>query len=86
MSEGYECRQVVGIDLHRRRSVIVRMAGDGTLLETVQIVNTPESLAMVMTRAGEHPEVVLEAVMAGIGRPTCWQPVGRTCTWPTRWG
>ena len=61
MSERYEGRQVVGIDLHRRRSVIVRMTGTGTPLETVQIVNTPESLTRVMSRAGEHPEVVLES-------------------------
>jgi len=26
----------VGIDLHRRRSVIVRMTGEGQVLETVQ--------------------------------------------------
>src|SRR5512144_3424572 len=37
------------------------MTEDGTPLETVQIVNSPESLAMVMARAGESPEVVLEA-------------------------
>jgi len=61
VSEGYEGRQVVGIDLHRRRSVIVRMTEGGAPLEKVQIVNTPESLAMVMSRAGEHPEVVLES-------------------------
>ena len=29
MTEAYDGRQVVGIDLHRRRSVIVRMTGDG---------------------------------------------------------
>src|SRR5512143_4266287 len=61
VSAAYEGRQVVGIDLHRRRSVIVRMTEGGTPLETVQIVNSPESLAMVMARAGESPEVVLEA-------------------------
>jgi predicted NBD/HSP70 family sugar kinase len=32
-------RQYVGIDLHRRRSVIVRMDGDGTVLDTVRIEN-----------------------------------------------
>lgn len=61
MSEHYEGRQVVGVDLHRRRSVIVRMTEAGEKLETVRIVNDPERLAAVMTRAGEHPEVVLEA-------------------------
>jgi len=51
----------VGIDLNRRRSVIVRMTEDGQLLETVRIVNDPQRLGEVMTRAGEAPEVVLEA-------------------------
>ncbi len=60
MSESYEGRQVVGIDLHRRRSVIVRMTEDGQLLETVRIVNDPQGLGEVMTWAGEAPEVVLE--------------------------
>jgi hypothetical protein len=31
--------QVVGMDLHRRRSVLVRMAGDGRMLGTVRIAN-----------------------------------------------
>jgi transposase len=51
----------VGIDLHRRRSVIVRMTESGDRLETVRIVNDRDGLAEVMARAGEAPEVVLEA-------------------------
>jgi transposase len=51
----------VGIDLHRRRSVIVRMDKDGVRLETVRIVNDAERLRWVLARAGESPEVVLEA-------------------------
>jgi transposase len=59
---GYDGRQVVGIDLHRRRSVIVRMAADtGQRLETVRIDNDPAALAAQIAKAGEHPEVVLEA-------------------------
>jgi transposase len=61
VSEGYEGRQIVGMDVHRRRSVLVRMTESGEPLETVQIVNDPEQLALVMARAGESPEVVLEA-------------------------
>ena len=61
MSEEYAGRQVVGIDLHRRRSVIVRMTESGQRLETVRILNDRERLADVMSRAGEAPEVVLEA-------------------------
>ena len=61
MSESYEGRQIVGIDVHRRRSVLVRMTETGERLETVRISNDPEYLRQVMARAGEHPEVVLEA-------------------------
>ena len=60
MSESYEGRQVVGMDLHRRRSVLVRMTETGEHLETVRISNDPEYLRQVMARAGEHPEVVLD--------------------------
>ena len=51
----------VGVDLHRRRSVIVRKSPAGELLETVQIDNDPAGLAEVVARSGEAPEVVLEA-------------------------
>ena len=61
MSESYEGRQIVGIDLHRRRSVLVRKTEMGETLETVRISNDPEYLRQVMARAGEAPEVVLEA-------------------------
>jgi hypothetical protein len=64
----YAGRQFVGVDLHRRRSVIVRMAESGERLEMVRIVNDPERLAAVMTRAGEAPEVVLEATYGWVRR------------------
>jgi transposase len=76
VSEDYDGRQFVGIDLHRRRSVLVRMTEAGETLEWVRIWNDPDQLAAVMSRAGEHPEVVLEAtygwywaadLLAGLG-------------------
>src|SRR3954447_3464687 len=60
MSE-YAGRQFVGIDLHRRRSVIVRTTDSGEVLETVRILNDADRLGSVLARAGEAPEVVLEA-------------------------
>jgi transposase len=54
-------KQYVGIDLHRRRSVIVRRSPEGETLETVRIDNDPLTLAAELAKAGEHPEVVLEA-------------------------
>lgn len=59
--EGYAGTQFVGIDLHRRRSVIVRMSEGGEVLESTRVVNDAERLAEVLRRAGEAPEVVLEA-------------------------
>jgi transposase len=61
VSGAYEGRQIVGMDLHRRRSVLVRMTEAGEALETVRISNDPQVLREVMARAGEGPEVVLEA-------------------------
>ena len=60
MSE-YAGKQFVGIDLHRRRSVLVRMSDAGEVLETVRIVNDVDRLNSVIERAGVDPEVVLEA-------------------------
>jgi transposase len=61
VSEVYAGKQIVGMDLHRRRSVLVRMTESGQHLETVRISNDPEYLRVVMARVGEAPEVVLEA-------------------------
>jgi transposase len=49
------------MDLHRRRSVIVRMTESGQQLECVRILNDAEMLGRVLSRSGAEPEVVLEA-------------------------
>ena len=76
MTEAYDGRQVVGIDLHRRRSVIVRMTEDGRKLGTARITSSPAALRREIAKAGENPLVVLEAtygwywaaeVLAGTG-------------------
>ena len=51
MSE-YDGRQFVGIDLHRRRTVIVRQSETGEHLETRRIVNDPLALAAEIGKAG----------------------------------
>ena len=56
-----QSKQYVGIDLHRRRSVIVRMTEDGEVLETVRIDNDPVALSLELAKAGPDPEVALEA-------------------------
>jgi transposase len=61
MTEAYDGRQVVGMDLHRHRSVLVRMTEDGRKLETARIDNSPAALRGVLARAGTNPRVVVEA-------------------------
>jgi hypothetical protein len=52
---------LTGIDLHRRRSVIVRMTPGGEQLGWVRIDNDPVALGLELAKAGPDPEVVLEA-------------------------
>ena len=61
MRESYDGRQVVGMDLHRHRSVLVRTTEDGRKLETARIDNSPAALRTVLARAGSSPRVVVEA-------------------------
>ncbi len=54
-------RQYVGIDFHRRRSVIVRLDSNGERLGVHRIVNDPFELSRVIALCGEAPQVVIEA-------------------------
>jgi transposase len=59
--EAYDSPQIVGMDLHRRRSVLVRMTPDGRRLDTARITNSAAELRREIGKAGERPKVVLEA-------------------------
>src|SRR5215475_9068754 len=61
MDSGYDGRRVVGVDLHRRRPVLVRMTEDGQRLGMAKISNSPAGLVREIARAGQAPRVVLEA-------------------------
>src|SRR5258706_14735819 len=54
-------REYVGIDLHRRRSVIIRKNAAGELLSKVQIDNDPVAMVAAVAAAGPEPEGVIEA-------------------------
>ena len=54
-------RQYVGIDFHRRRSVIVRKNAAGEKLGSVRVPNDPLAIASAVAEAGPEPEVVIEA-------------------------
>ena len=51
----------VPIDLHRHRSVVMHMAADGEVLGWVRLANDPEALVAEVMKAGEAPEVAIEA-------------------------
>ena len=51
----------VGVDLHRRRSVVVIIDEDGAKVSSVRIDNSPLALVDAVTAAGPGAEVVLEA-------------------------
>lgn len=54
-------REYVGIDLHRRRSVIVRVDQQGKHLSTVRVANNPVEVMTAVSAAGPNPEIVVEA-------------------------
>jgi transposase len=54
-------RRYVGIDLHRRRSVIVTMDEAGDVLSAVRIANDPVAMSIAVAEAGEGAEVAFEA-------------------------
>jgi transposase len=78
VSEEYADRQIVGIDLHRRRTVIVRMTPAGEKLETVRIDNDPVALALEIAKAGPDPDVVLEATYGWYWAVDVLQDAGAT--------
>ena len=63
--------------------MIVRTTEAGEVLEAVRIVNDVQRLASVMARAGDCPELVLEATYGWYWWTRC-RPVAPTSTWPTR--
>ena len=75
-SSEYAGKQFVGIDLHRRRSVLVRTSESGEVLEATQILNDVEQLNSVIKRAGESPQVVLEATNGWYWAVDALQAVG----------
>ncbi|WP_230990478.1 hypothetical protein [Rhodococcus oxybenzonivorans] len=84
MSE-YDGKQFVRIDLHRQRSVIVRQSDTGEQLSTVRIINDPASLVMQLEKAGEHPEVVLEATYGWYWAVDALQAAGARVHLAHRW-
>ena len=54
-------RRYVGVDLHRRRSVIFTMDAEGNKLGCRRIANDPAALLEAVTEFADAPEVIIEA-------------------------
>jgi len=54
-------REYVGIDFHRRRSVVVRLSAAGERRSVVRVDNDPVAIAAAVGEAGPGQEVVIEA-------------------------
>jgi hypothetical protein len=76
-------RQYVGIDFHRRRSVIVRMSPSGEKLSATRVANDPLAIAAAVAEAGPEPEVVVEATYGWYWVVDLLQANGARCTGPT---
>jgi transposase len=61
VSERYDGRGMVGLDLHRHRTVMVRMTPAGERLEVARFASDAAVLRDQIAKAGPAPEVVLEA-------------------------
>jgi hypothetical protein len=77
-------RRYVGIDLHRRRSVIYAMNAEGERLFCERIDNDALRLLEVVSAAGDGAEVVLEATYGCTGRSICSGRLVSRCIWRTR--
>ena len=67
-------REYVGINFHRRRSVVARLSASDKWLSVVRVDNSPAALADAVTLAGDGAEIVIEATYGCIGRPRLLNP------------
>jgi hypothetical protein len=91
METEYGGRQVVGMDLHLRWSVLVlvlvRMTEDGRRLGTARIANSPAELRAQIARAGKSERYpLIDCTVRPPGTPqrlpgSCWPGAAR---WPAR--
>jgi transposase len=95
MARQYADAQLVGVDLHRHRSVVVRLDADGNRVAVTRVVNAdPRALEEAVAAAGPGAPVALEAcygwywagvALAAEGHPvTLVHPSGMGSTWERR--
>jgi hypothetical protein len=84
VSRDYASGQFVGIDLHRRRSVISRMSTEGEVLEWVRIDNDRAALLREVAKAGPDARVGLDATYGWYWAVDACRSGGSRCPWRIR--
>ncbi|HEX2149731.1 MAG TPA: hypothetical protein VHI31_06130 [Actinomycetota bacterium] len=69
-------KQYVAIDLHARRSLIVRENEAGEEVGIVRIDNDPVALALALAEAGPNPDVAIEATYGWVRHEAPYDRVG----------
>jgi hypothetical protein len=75
----------VGIDLHRKRSQVAVVTGDGTVELNKNVVNGSEPMLRLIGDLPPGTPVAFEAAF-GWGWPACWRTTASRRTWCTRCG
>jgi hypothetical protein len=77
----------VGIDVHRKRSQVAVVAGDGQVQLNRNVVNGQEPMLRLTRRiAGGHAGGVPGRLTGGAGGRGCWRITGPARTWCIRCG
>ena len=71
-----EDREYVGVDLHRRRSVIYRMDAAGNKLDCVRIDNDPVRFGEEVSKLAPGTDVVVEATYGWVRHEAPYDRVG----------
>ena len=77
-------QEYVGIDLHRRRSVIYRMDEAGEKIDSVRVDNEPSRFAKKVSAAPVGSDVIVEATYGWYWAVDLLNDMGYSSTSPTR--
>jgi hypothetical protein len=76
----------VGIDVHRKRSQVAVVTGDGTVEFSKNVVNGSEPVLRLIGDLPPGTPVASEAAFGWAGWPSCWRTMASRRTWCTRCG
>ena len=76
----------VGIDVHRKRSQVAVVTGDGTVELSKNVINGSEPMLRMIGDLPAGTPVAFGAAFGWDGWPNCWRTTASRPTWCTRCG